>query len=148
MALSTAKFVLGRVVSVVIVVVGVTGLTWLAVNALRPDLRTGDDRFILVALVDYLQSVFLHFDFGTSRTGSNREVQDLIRQGLPADLSLLVGGMALGLLAGMPAAPSAPRGRAPSRRARSRRPRRCSCARRSTSSACCCCCSERGSGWW
>ena len=36
-----------------------------------------------------------------SRTGSNREVQDLIRQGLPADLSLLAGGLAVGLLTGI-----------------------------------------------
>ena len=91
---------LERVLSVVIVIVGVTGLTWLAVNALRPDLRAGDDRFILIGLVDYLQSAFLHFDFGVSRTG-NREVQDLIRQGLPADLSLLAGGLAIGLLTGI-----------------------------------------------
>jgi peptide/nickel transport system permease protein len=100
MAISTGKFVLERVLSVVIVIVGVTGLTWLAVNALRPDLRAGDDRFILIGLVDYLQSAFLHFDFGVSRTG-NREVQDLIRQGLPADLSLLAGGLAVGLLTGI-----------------------------------------------
>jgi hypothetical protein len=57
MALSTGRFVLGRVVSVAIVIVGVTGLTWLVVNALRPDLRAGDDRLIFVALLDYLQSV-------------------------------------------------------------------------------------------
>jgi hypothetical protein len=101
MALSTGKFVLGRVISVALVVVGVTGLTWLAVNALRPDLRAGDDRFILVALFDYLQSAFLHFDFGTSRTGSNRDVQDLIREGLPADISLLAGGLAVGLFTGI-----------------------------------------------
>ena len=100
MAISTGKFVLERVLSVVIVIVGVTGLTWLAVNALRPDLRAGDDRFILIGLADYLQSAFLHFDFGVSRTG-NREVQDLIRQGLPADLSLLAGGLAVGLLTGI-----------------------------------------------
>jgi ABC-type dipeptide/oligopeptide/nickel transport system permease component len=84
MALSTGKFVLGRVASVVLVIVGVTGLTWLSVNALRPDLRAGDDRFILVALFDYLRSAFLHFDFGTSSTASNRDVEELIRQGLPA----------------------------------------------------------------
>jgi ABC-type dipeptide/oligopeptide/nickel transport system permease component len=82
-------------------VVAVTGLTWLAVNALRPDLRAGDDRFILVAGADYLQSAFLHFDFGVSRTGSNREVIDLIRQGLPADLSLLAGGLTVGLVGGI-----------------------------------------------
>ncbi len=101
MALSVGKIVLGRVVSVVIVIVGVTGLTWLVVNALRPDLRAGDDRLIFVGLVDYLQSAFLHFDFGTSPTGSNRDVQDLIRQGLPADLSLLAGGMVVGLVGGI-----------------------------------------------
>ena len=96
-----SKHVLGRLVSVAIVVVAVTGLTWLAVNALRPDLRAGDDRFILVAWVDFLGSAFLHFDFGVSRTGSNREVQDLIRQGLPADLSLLAGGLTVGLVTGI-----------------------------------------------
>ena len=101
MALSMGKFVLGRLISVVIVVVGVTGLTWLAVNALRPDLRAGDDRFFFVVFLDFLQSAFLHFDFGVSRTGGNREVQDLIRQGLPADLSLLAGGLTVGLVAGI-----------------------------------------------
>ena len=101
MALSMGKFVLGRMVSVAIVVVAVTGLTWLAVNALRPDLRTGDDRFILVAFADFLQSAFFHFDFGVSRTSGNREVQELIRQGLPADLSLLAGGLTVGLVAGI-----------------------------------------------
>jgi len=101
MALSMGKFVVSRALSVAIVVVAVTGLTWLAVNALRPDLRAGDDRFILVVLADFLQSAFLHFDFGVSRTSGNREVQDLIRQGLPADLSLLAGGLTVGLLGGI-----------------------------------------------
>ena len=101
MALSMSKYVLGRLVSVVVVVVAVTGLTWLAVNALRPDLRAGDDRFILIAGADYLQRAFLHFDFGVSRTASNREVIDLIRQGLPADLSLLAGGLTVGLVGGI-----------------------------------------------
>ena len=101
MALSTAKFVLGRVASVMIVVVGVTGLTWLSVKALRPDLRAGDDRFLFVALFDYLRHAFLHFDFGTAGTAGNRDVEEVIREGLPADLSLLVGGMAVGLLGGI-----------------------------------------------
>lgn len=101
MALSTGKFVLGRVVSVVIVIVGVTALTWLAVNALRPDLRAGDDRLIFVALLDYLRGAFLHFDFGRSSLGSGQPVATVIRQGLPADLSLLVGGIGFGLLAGV-----------------------------------------------
>jgi peptide/nickel transport system permease protein len=101
MALSFGKFVLTRVATVAIVVVGVTALTWLSVNALRPDLRAGDDRFIFVALFEYLQGAFLHFDFGTARTASNREVEEVIRQGLPADLNLLIGGLAVGLLGGI-----------------------------------------------
>ncbi|MDP9134472.1 MAG: ABC transporter permease [Actinomycetota bacterium] len=100
MALSFGKFVLTRVTTVVIVVVGVTGLAWLSVNALRPDLRAGDDRLIFVSLADYLQSAFLHFDFGQSAT-SGREIEQLIREGLPADLSLLGGGLFFGLLGGI-----------------------------------------------
>ena len=96
MALSLGKFVLSRLATVVIVVVGVTGLTWLAINALRPDLHAGDDRIIFVQLADYLQSAFLHGDFGQSST-SNREVSELLRQGLPADLCVLVGALVLGL---------------------------------------------------
>jgi peptide/nickel transport system permease protein len=100
MALSLGRFVFTRLASVAIVVVGVTALTWLSVNALRPDLRAGDDRVIFVALVDYLQSAFLHFDFGRSAT-SGREIEELIREGLPADLSLLGGALAFGLLGGI-----------------------------------------------
>src|SRR6185436_13597161 len=85
---------------VVVVVVGVTALTWLAVNALRPDLRAGDDRIIFVALGDYLQSAFLHFDFGNSAT-SRPDIAELIRQGLPADLSLLCGALVVGLGSGI-----------------------------------------------
>lgn len=100
MAFSLGKFVLTRVATVVVVVVGVTGLTWLAVNALRPDLRAGDDRFILVVGFEYLEQAFLHFQFGATR-GNNRDVSDVVRQGLPADLCLLGGGIAVGLLLGI-----------------------------------------------
>jgi len=98
--MAVAKFVLKRVATVVIVVVGVTGLTWLAINALRPDLRAGDDRIIFVAGADYLQNAFLHFEFGPPR-GNGREVADVVRQGLPADLSVLIGGIVLGLALGI-----------------------------------------------
>ena len=98
--MALGKFLFRGVVSVAVVVVGVTALTWLAVNALRPDLRAGDDRVIFVALGDYLQRAFLHFDFGQSFT-SRREVSDLIRQGLPADLSLLGGALVFGLASGV-----------------------------------------------
>jgi peptide/nickel transport system permease protein len=100
MALSLGRFVVARVTSVVLVVVGVTGLTWLSVNALRPDLRRGEEQKLVVALGDYLQRAFLHFDFGTSAT-SGREIEQLIREGVPADISLLAGGIAVGLIAGI-----------------------------------------------
>ena len=98
--MALGKFLLRGIVSVVVVVVGVTAVTWLMVNLLRPDLRAGDDRFILVALADYLQHAFLHFDFGQSFT-SRREISELIRQGLPADLSLLGGALVVGLAGGI-----------------------------------------------
>ena len=110
MALSLGRFVLTRVATVVIVVVGVTGLTWLAVNALRPDLRAGDDRLIFVALADYLQSAFLHFDFGRSST-SGREIEELIRQGLPADPACSGAAFSSACWAGSRAAPIARHGR-------------------------------------
>jgi peptide/nickel transport system permease protein len=100
MGMPFGKLVLRGIVSVVVVVVGVTALTWLAVNALRPDLRAPDGHGIFVALGDYLQRAFLHFDFGESSFG-RREVSDLIRQGLPADLSLLGGAIVFGLVAGV-----------------------------------------------
>jgi peptide/nickel transport system permease protein len=100
MALSFGRFVVTRVATVVLVVVLVTALTWLSVNALRPDLRAGDERLIFVQLGDYLQHAFLHFEFGTSRT-TRREIGDMIREGLPADLSLLGGGIVLGLAGGI-----------------------------------------------
>jgi peptide/nickel transport system permease protein len=94
------KLLLRGVVSAVVVVVGVTGLFWLSINALRPDLRAGSDQNIFVALVDYLQHAFLHLDFGTSTT-TRRQVSDLLRQGLPADLSLLGGALVFGLGGGI-----------------------------------------------
>jgi peptide/nickel transport system permease protein len=96
MALTFGKFVLTRIATVVIVVVGVTGLTWLSINALRPDLHAGDDRVIFVQMFDYLQAAFVHGDWGVSRT-TNREISDHLREGLPADLSLLGGALVIGL---------------------------------------------------
>jgi peptide/nickel transport system permease protein len=108
--MALGKLLLRGAASVVVVVIGVTALTWLAVNALRPDLRAGDDRFIFLALGDYLQRAFLHFDFGQSDT-SRREVADLIRQGLPADLSLLGGALVFGLASGIAYCAARPRTR-------------------------------------
>ena len=100
---SLAKFILLRLLSVAAVVVMVTAITWLVIHLLRPEPFAGDPRSMLHQLADYLHDAFLHFDLGTSWQGSNPQVADVLREGLPADLWLLVGGMAFGLLAGLAA---------------------------------------------
>jgi peptide/nickel transport system permease protein len=56
-------------------------------------------------LIDYWESVLLHQDLGRSRSLGEGEVSDIIRAGLPADLSLIIGslviGSALGIFAGL-----------------------------------------------
>ena len=87
--MALGKFLLRGIVSVVVVVIGVTALTWLSVNLLRPDLRGDDDRFVLVILADYLQHAFLHFDFGESFS-RHQPVFTVIREGLSNTLLLAI----------------------------------------------------------
>jgi peptide/nickel transport system permease protein len=95
---------LGRIVvrlaGVVAVVIGVAALTWLAMRVLRPSWFEGDTRAVPAQLADYLARGFLHFDLGRSWQPPNDRVSDIIRRGVPADLSLLAGAMAFGVLAG------------------------------------------------
>jgi peptide/nickel transport system permease protein len=98
-----AKYVLQRVVSVFGVVVMVSALTWVTIHALRPEVFAGDARPTLEQLADYLWRAFVHFDLGNSWEGSRPPVADTVREGLPADLWLLGGGMAFGLAAGIAA---------------------------------------------
>src|SRR3954451_15405172 len=95
------RYLLRGVASLVAVVVTVTAATGLTVHLLRPNKFPHDPRPLLVQLGDYLQRVFLHLDFGRSWSGSQRPVADLLAEGLPADLWLLAGGIAFGLLAGI-----------------------------------------------
>jgi peptide/nickel transport system permease protein len=90
----------GRIAGVAAVVVGVTALTWLAMRVLRPSWFAGDARPVPSQLADYLQRDFLHFDLGRTFQPPQDRVADIIRRGLPADVSLLVGGTAFGVLAG------------------------------------------------
>jgi len=98
---SLAKFLILRLLSVAAVVVLVTAITWLCIHLLRPEPWAGDPRSLLHQLADYLHDAFLHFDLGQSWEGSNPQVADVLRDGLPADLWLLGGGMAFGLLTGL-----------------------------------------------
>jgi len=90
----------GRALGIVIVVVGVTTLTWLAMRVLRPGWFAGDDRSVPVQLGDYLGRGFLHFDFGRTFSPPQDTVASMIRRGLPADVSLIVGATAFGFVAG------------------------------------------------
>jgi peptide/nickel transport system permease protein len=98
---SVAKFLIVRLLSVIGVVVMVTAITWLCIHLLRPEPFAGDPRSLLHQLADYLNRAFLHFDFGTSWSRNPKPVAETLRNGLPADLALLAGGMIFGLLVGL-----------------------------------------------
>ncbi len=97
------KFVVGKALTVVAVVVMVAAVTWLVFRLLRPEFFVGDERAVLVQLGDYLQRAFLHFDLGQSWENQNPEVADLLREGIVADLWLLAGGLVFGVVVGVAA---------------------------------------------
>jgi peptide/nickel transport system permease protein len=88
-----------RLAGVVLIVVLATACAWILFHVLRPELFRGPGD--TGSLPHYLERAFLHFDFGRSAQGGRRPVADLIREGLPADVSLLAGGLAFGLLLGV-----------------------------------------------
>src|SRR3954468_22301352 len=96
-----AKFAFKRTAGLVIVVVVAVSGTWLSAHLLRPNRFPDDERPLPVQLADYLQRLFLHFDLGRSTSVGQRRVSDLVLQGLPADLWLLAGALAFGLIAGL-----------------------------------------------
>jgi peptide/nickel transport system permease protein len=75
----------------------------LATPALIAKIRhtLGLDRSIFVQYFDYMKNVVLHFDFGYSYY-SGQSVLSLIRDRLPATLSLTVGAVILWVAAGIP----------------------------------------------
>lgn len=90
----------GRLAGFVAVVVGVTALTWLAMRVLRPAWFAGDSRPVPAQLGDMLKRAFLHFDLGREWAPPGDRVADVVRCGVPADVSLLIGATAFGLVAG------------------------------------------------
>ena len=95
-------FVLRRLLSVVAVVVGAAALVFSVFYAIRPE-RISDGTGYPHQLVHFLDRAFLHFDLGTSsdRLLSFQPVAPLLRQSLPADLSLVVGGLVVGAALGI-----------------------------------------------
>ena len=83
------------------VVVAATACAWLLFHLLRPELFAGETGSLPHRFAHFLDRSFLHFDFGRSQSGSRRPVAELIREGVPADVSLLAGGLAVGLLGGI-----------------------------------------------
>jgi len=95
------KFLARRLIALAAVVVMVTVVTWISIHGLRPEAFAFDTRPTLEQLGDYIVQAFLHFELGNSFQRPNPPVSDMLRQGLPADLWLLAGGMAFGLLLGI-----------------------------------------------
>jgi peptide/nickel transport system permease protein len=95
-------FLIRRLLSVVVVMVGVVALVFSVFYAFRPEL-VSDGTGYPHQLIHYLDRVFLHFDFGTStqRQLSFGPVAPLLRQSFPADLSLVVGGLIVGAAMGV-----------------------------------------------
>lgn len=89
---SFALFLLRRTIGVVVVSVAVTALTYVTLNGLH----MGD-------LLSYLERAFLHADLGDSRGRPLRPVSDMLRETVPADLSLIAGALVLGLGGGVAA---------------------------------------------
>ena len=98
---SLPVFFLTRLLSVFAVVLAVTVITFLTVHLLRPESFAFDRRPLLTQLVDYVEGVFLHLDFGLSWEHQGRSVAELMGAGLPADVALLAGAMVLGTVGGM-----------------------------------------------
>lgn len=97
---SFAVFLARRVLAVIGVSVGLTALTYLMLHVLTPE-DFDDPRALPVELADYLNRIFLHADFGASRQPPFLPVMTLLTDALPADISLLVGGLIVGSALGI-----------------------------------------------
>jgi peptide/nickel transport system permease protein len=97
---SLAVFVARRALAVVGVCVALTALTFLLLHLLTPESFT-DPRPLHTELFAYLRDVFLRLDFGDSTQRPFLPVRSMIGDALPADISLLIGAMAVGSLLGV-----------------------------------------------
>jgi peptide/nickel transport system permease protein len=95
-------FVVRRLLSVVAVMVGVAALVFSVFYGLRPE-RIADGTGYFHQLATFLERAFLHLDLGTSqdRQLSFQPIVPLLRASFPADLSLVLGGLAIGTAAGI-----------------------------------------------
>jgi peptide/nickel transport system permease protein len=98
---SLPAFILTRLLAVLAVLLAVTVITFLMLHLLRPEAWAGDPRSTWTQLVDYLEGVFLHWDFGQSWDRQGRPVAEYLNSRIPADVSLLAGGLVVGTVAGL-----------------------------------------------
>jgi peptide/nickel transport system permease protein len=97
---SLPVFILSRLLSVVAVVLAVAVITFLTLHLLRPEAWAFDQRSLLTQLWDYMTGL-VQYDLGQSWDRQGLPVTDFLNKGLPADISLLIGGLVLGTVLGM-----------------------------------------------
>lgn len=95
-------FLLRRLVAVVLICIAVAAVVFLTLHGLFPE-TFGDTHPLLVELGIFLKQTFLHFDLGQSRRPPFRDVTSLLGEGLLADASVIVGGLAAGFIMGIAA---------------------------------------------
>ncbi len=100
MPTSLGRFLVLRVLTGAAAVVGVMALTWLTLLVLRPA-TVDDGTGVPGQLLGFLGRVFLHFDLGTAKAAGSPRVTTLLREGVPADLALLLGGVLFGTALGV-----------------------------------------------
>jgi peptide/nickel transport system permease protein len=95
-------FLVRRLLSVVAVMVAVAALVFSVFYAFRPE-RISDGTGYPHQLLHFLDRAFLHFDLGTSwdRQLSFQPIAPLLRHSLPADISLVAGGLVVGAALGV-----------------------------------------------
>lgn len=95
-----APLVLRRLAAALLVMVAVAAITFTMLHVLRPE-SFPDPRPLGTQLLEYLEGVFLHLDFGRSREQPELQVAGMLRAGLGPSVSLLAGGVAVGLALGI-----------------------------------------------
>src|SRR6478609_1888255 len=95
---SMPVYILSRLVSVIGVVLAVAIITFLTLHLLRPEAWAFDQRSLPAQLWDYM-SHLVRLDFG--RDFQRTRINDILGAGVPADISLLAGGLVIGTIAGM-----------------------------------------------
>src|SRR3954469_2648911 len=99
MSQSLAAFALRRTAGAVAVCVAVSALTFLMLHGLAPEFFN-DTRPLPLEMLHYLERVFLHADLGVSTFRPFQPVLTMLGESVPADISMLLGALVVGLAVG------------------------------------------------